>query len=270
MAVDGRVQEGEDAPLLDLLDALVNDRGRVAAAEALGVNYRTVARCQQSRRVSRRMRQVLQEFRDSHDVDDDGPGTVAGADAGETQQDRAAALEQENRTLRETVEAQAEELEALRRRVAEMQERAQIAGEDVAVDGGYGQPGDWRPPRRSHGLPDAGVVTLEEQSDETHAFGPAVPLVAEWREVRARMGDGSPGSRVDRAVAAVRRWKLEAAMLREFHLTLPPENSPLDVSRRPDHIRWREEALVEARRELDRARRVRLLRRVVTLGLWWK
>ena len=55
MAVDGRVPEGEDAPLLDLLDALVDDRGRVAAAEALGVNYRTVVRCQQSRRVSRRM-----------------------------------------------------------------------------------------------------------------------------------------------------------------------------------------------------------------------
>ena len=33
---------------------------------------------------------------------------------------------------------------------------------------------------------------------------------------------------------------------------------------------WREEALAEARRELGRARQVRLLRRVVTLGLWWK
>ena len=39
-----------DAPLLDLLDALVNDRGRVAAAEALGVNYRTMMACYDSRR----------------------------------------------------------------------------------------------------------------------------------------------------------------------------------------------------------------------------
>ena len=45
-----------DAPLLDLLDALVNDRGRVAAAEALGVNYRTMMACYDSRRISRRMR----------------------------------------------------------------------------------------------------------------------------------------------------------------------------------------------------------------------
>ena len=274
MAVDGRVPEGEDAPLLDLLDALVDDRGRVAAAEALGVNYRTVARCQQYRRVSRRMQQVLQEFRDSQDVDDDGPGLVAGdgagEDTGETPEHRAAALEQENRELRETVEAQAEELEALRRRVAELGERPQTPGGADAVDGGQGQPGDWRPPRRGHGLPDAGVVTLEEQPDEEHAFGPAEPIVAEWRGIRARLGDGAPGSRVDRAVAAVRRWELEAEMLRDFHLTLPPETAPLDESRRQYHIRWREEALEEARRELSRARRMRLLRQLLTLGLWRK
>ena len=109
MAVDGKVPEGEDAPLLDLLDTLVSDRGRVAAAEALGVNYRTVARCQQSRRVSRRMRQVLQEFRDSQGVGDDGPGVVAGdgaeEDAEETLQEQLTALEEENRELQETVEA---------------------------------------------------------------------------------------------------------------------------------------------------------------------
>ena len=272
MAVDGRVPEGEDAPLLDLLDALVDDRGRVAAAEALGVNYRTVTRCQQSRQVSRRMRQVLQEFRDAQDVADDGLGIVAGGspgeDAEETQQNRAVVLEEENRALRETVESQAEELEALRRQVAELEERAQPPGEDDAVDGGQGPLGDWRPPRRGHGMPDAGVVTLQEQPDEEHAFGPAAPLVAEWRETRAGMGEGSAGSRVDRALGAVRRWELEAEMLREFHLTLPPETAPLDESRRKDHIRWRGEALAEALRELTRAKRARLLRRILTLGLW--
>ena len=58
-------------------------------------------------------------------------------------------------------------------------------------------------------------------------------------------------------------------MLRDFHLTLPPETEPLDASRREDHLRWREDALTEARRELARAKRMRLLRRVLTLGLWW-
>ena len=107
--------------------------------------------------------------------------------------------------MRETVEAQAEELEALRRRVAESGERNQPEGGIDAVDGRPGQPEDWRPPRRGHGLPDAGVVTLEGQPGEEHAFGPAAPLVAEWREVRAWMGDALDGSKVERAAVAVRR-----------------------------------------------------------------
>ena len=64
----------------------------------------------------------------------------------------------------------------------------------------------------------------------------------------------------------MRRWELEAEMLREFRLTLPPETEPLDESRRKEHARWR----AEARRELGRARLARLLRRLFTLGPWWK
>ena len=73
----------------------VTDRA-AAAAKPLGVNYRTVVWCQQSRRVSQRMRQVLQEFRDAQDVGDHGSRIVAGdsprEDAEETQQDRAVTL----------------------------------------------------------------------------------------------------------------------------------------------------------------------------------
>ena len=110
--------------------------------------------------------------------------------------------------------------------------------------------------------------SLEEQPDETHAFGPAAALVAEWRQLRT--GGDATGSRVDRARAWVRRWELETELLQEFHLTLPPETEPLDEASRTDHLRWRQNALVEARVELAGARRVRLLRRILTLGLWWK
>ena len=65
------------------------------------------------------------------------------------------------------------------------------------------------------------------------------------------------GSRVDRARAAVRRWELEAVMLDEFHLTLPPETQPLDEARKAEHLRWRQDAVMEARRELGRAKRMR-------------
>ena len=114
-------------------------------------------------------------------------------------------------------------------------------------------------------MPDAGVVALEEQPDEAYAFGPAVPLVAEWR--RMRVGGNHLVSRVDWAQARARRWELEVEMLRDWQLTLPPETDPLDESRHKDHVRWRREALAEAQRELGRAKRARLLRRLVTLGL---
>ena len=58
-------------------------------------------------------------------------------------------------------------------------------------------------------------------------------------------------------------------MIEEFGLTLPPEIEPLQKSRRDTHLEWRKEALDRARRNRIRAERVRCLRRVLTLGLWW-
>ena len=258
-----------DAPLLDLLDALVGQRGKVAASQALGVNYRTMMACYDSRHVSRRMRKALEEFRDAGtgedggaEVDDDGA-----ADEVETLRQRVAELEEEARGLRGLVETQAGQLEALGRRVAQLVREVQQRGESEPVVGDD-HLSVWRPPRRGHGLPDAGVVTLEEQPDEAHAFGPASDLVAEWRQLRT--GGDATGRRVDRARASVRRWDLEIAMLRDFRLTLPPETEPLDGVRRTDHLRWRQNALAEAHVELTGARQVRLLRRILTLGLWWK
>ena len=259
-----------DTPLLDLLDALVKDRGRVAAAEALGVNYRTMMACYDSRRVSRRMRKALEEFRDAAGVGDDSGGEVdydGTADEVETLRQMVAELEEEARGLRELVETQAGQLEELGRRVATPEGKGRQPG-DTDTDGVDGRQQDWWPPSRGHGLPDAGVVTLEEQPDEEQAFGPAVPLVVEWRALRT--GFEALGSRVDRARATVRRWELEVALLEDFRLTLPPETKPLDASRREDHVRWRQEALAAARREFGKAERVRLLRRIFTLGIWWK
>ena len=256
-----------DGPLLDLLDALVEQRGKVAASKALGVNYRTMMNCYDSRHVSRRMRQTLEEFRDAGEasgteVDDDGA-----ADEVETLRQRVAELEEEARGLRGLVETQAGQLEELGRRVVAPEGKGQQPG-DTDTDGVDGRQQDWWPPSRGHGLPDAGVVTLEEQPDEEQAFGPAVPLVVEWRALRT--GVEALGIRADRARATVRRWELEVAMLEDFRLTLPPETEPLNASRREDHVRWRQEALAAARRELGKAERVRLLRRIFTLGIWWK
>ena len=75
-------------------------------------------------------------------------------------------------------------------------------------------------------------------------------------------------ARVDRAEALVRRWELEVEMLRDWQSTLPPECGPLDEERRRNHQRWRQDALSEAGRELSWAKRMRLLRRILTLRLW--
>ncbi len=255
-----------DDPLLDLLDTLVEQRGKVAAAEALGVNYRTMVACHESRRVSRRMRKALEEYRDAGgdggDEQDDDAGDIAEKVA--ALEERVAALEEAHGILVETIEAQAKRLADLEGNVERSEDEEPEHGEANAVADDNDGPQQWRPPRREHGLPDAGVVTLEEQPDEEHAFGSAAALVAEWRTIRT--GGEVSGSRVDRAWAAVRRWELEIAMLGDFGLTLPPETEPLDASRREDHLRWRKEALVAA---LAKARRLSWLRRVLTLGLRW-
>ena len=129
------------------------------------------------------MRQALQEFRDAGGVGGDvDPEVVDGDGAagmeGETLEQRVAALEEEHRGLRELVEGQARQLVELGLRVAALEGTEQQADDTEAVDASdvHGDdPGndlgqDWLPPRRRPGMPDAGVVTLEEQSDETHAF----------------------------------------------------------------------------------------------------
>ena len=122
------------------------------------------------------------------------------------------------------------------------------------------------PPQRAHGLPGAGVVTLDPQPDEQHAFGPAAELVAEWRELRT--GGTGHGRRVDRVRAEERRWELEILLIEEHGLTLPPERELLGGPRRGERLRWRREALARARRQRVTAERWERLRMVLTLGLW--
>ena len=277
------VAAGVDTPLsddalLDLLDGLVQERGRVAAAAALGVNYRTLATCCNSRRVSRRIRHALMEFHQARppvaaaqDGDDDDAATVGDAQA---LAQRVVQLEAENAGLRELVAERERQLEVLTRLAATPEVVEAQTGDTGDIEAGdmpsdvpansFGA--DWRPPRRQPGMPEAGVVTSDAQPDEEHAFGPGAALVAQWRDLRNR--DDRARSLVDRAQAAVRRWELEAEMLGKFHLTLPPDTFPLVDARRADQVRWRHDALAEARRELRRARRTRLMRRVLTLGLW--
>ena len=161
MRHDGTAPEGGDAPLLDaplldLLDALVEQRGRVAAAQALGVNYRTMTNCQDSRRVSRRMRQALEKFRDEQEAGGGQGGTAVDGD-GETEAAmealgrRVAALEEENRRLREVVEVQGTPSKLSDRSGDSVEERERRPGECESSGVGDDQ-GQRQPPRRRSGL----------------------------------------------------------------------------------------------------------------------
>ena len=253
--VSGKVQ---DVQLWDLLTGLVRDRGRVGAARALGVNFRTLAGSVDSEKLSPRMRRALGEMVKTGVA---RPGRTE--EWVEALERRVASVEEEVEGLHETMEVQAKRLGELDGRLAEMEESGVEAGKpESGVD--EEDSSEWAPPKRAYGLPDAGVVTMEEQPDEGHAFGPAAELVAEWRVLRTREAKGL--SRVERARSEERRWKLEVAMIGDFGLTLPPETEPLNESRRDDHLGWRRKTLKQAR-----TRRVRAewLTRVLTLGLWW-
>ena len=101
--------------------------------------------------------------------------TAEGKAEGESESltQRVAALEDEHRSPREVIEAQAEHLEELEQRTGALEEGDQQRGEAGVVKVDDSRQQEWRPPRREHGLPDAGVVTLEKQPVEEHAFGPA-------------------------------------------------------------------------------------------------
>lgn len=258
-AVSGEVQ---DAQLWDLLTGLVRDRGRVGAARALGVNFRTLAGSVDSRKLSPRMLRALGEM-----VKAGGATPDESDQRVEALRRRVDAVEKEAGVLRETLEAHVKHMEELERRVAKLEEARAEAREpeSIVVDR---ESAVWTPPNRDYGLPDPGVVTLEAQPDEEHAFGPVVERVTEWR--RLRTSGSEKLSQVDRARAEERRWELEVEMIGEFGLTLPPETEPLSESRRDDHLGWRWETLKQAQGRRVRAERLRLLRRVLTLGLWWK
>ena len=175
----------------------VGSRGRMRAAMALGVNYRTVVGNLEAGSLSRRMRRALQEFEAGLE-----PAESADLDCSRGSGGRTETVAQQMETLGgevghlgEMVEAQGGQLQELGRRVAGLEDvaRERAAG-DVEPDEGVA--GEWRPPEREQGMPDAGVVTVEPQPDEEHAFGPAAGLVAEWRNLRTDL----PNRRgVDRA-----------------------------------------------------------------------
>ncbi len=119
--------------------------------------------------------------------------------------------------------------------------------------------------RHPHGDVRPGLVTEEPHPGEEESYGAGMALVAEWRDLRDRRGEGT---RLEQAVDRERVMELEVAMLGEHDLTLPPETEPLHPSRRAVQLDWRMRELDDIRAERRRLQLLSRLRRALTFGVW--
>ena len=111
-------------------------------------------------------------------------------------------------------------------------------------------------------------MTEEPADDDAEVYGTAWPLVEEWRRLRA--DHPHRGRSLSWLVTEERLLMLELAMLEEHGLTLPPEKQPLRGFGRKGQTSWRRKALYDTRVALRKRELLRWVRRVCTLGLWWK
>ncbi len=259
------------ARLNAMLRELVRQEGRMEAAELLGVNYKTLVRAEESEQVTGRVKDALERLL----------GTVDDPEESSRQRERVEALEGRVAGLEGGMKEVLDGLDGLRAAVlgGEAQDREEVQAQ--AQDREDGEGAGWSetkaaPPvaglRSSRPAKlrrlDPEIVTVEPAEDDVEVYGAAWPLVAEWRALRA--GHPNQGRSLSWLVAEERQLTLELAMLEEHGLTLPPETQPLRGFGRKGQTSWRWTALHDTRRALRRRRLWRLVRRLCTLGLWWK
>ena len=210
-----------------------------------------------------------------------------GGPAAARQQERVEALEQQSTELKGRLEAvgmelrstrtafesgikalreeQAQGVRGVERRLAGLESRQIEAGppSPAGMEGGR-QVGKRAAARREY--PE--LVTLDPEPGEEQVYGEATPLIVQWRKVRDDHHEAR--DRLGRAEAEERMRELEIAMIEEHKLTLPPARYPWDNFDRRDEVWSRRQTLARVRGERARAHLRRWLRRVLTLGLWWK
>ncbi len=247
---------------LALLDDLVKVRGRKGAAEALGVNRRTLAANVDGGKLTAQMREAI-----------DRVLLLGDAAVAAREQERFAGLEQRLAALEEKfgvveeISARLDETDrAMRKAVHRLSEVEERIGEMEAsqVVGDAGQPE--KRTRSSRERSYHNVVTPDPLLDDAAVFGEAAEMVDEWRRLRT----AHPATRDRPLCVEERMLELEIALIDEFKLTLPPETYPWDGLSRADQVYWRRRALrdVHRRRVLQDA--WHFVQRVLTLRIWRK
>ncbi|MCY3881473.1 MAG: hypothetical protein OXG61_05080 [Chloroflexi bacterium] len=266
--------------LVALLREVAEQRGKVRAAEALGVSFRTLARAVESGRLTGRMADALER----HLREVQGPVTPVPTPSEEDGlEQRVGQLEASMAQLQTRIETigavvgalqedQARTLGQWERRLARVESRPVAVNESGVVTSpgvkgaseGAGEKPEVKRPRR----PYPQLVTVEPEDGEELIYGEAMPAITEWRETRSALGEAR--RRRDKLDARKRMVELEVKLVGDHELTLPPAVYPWDRAARRDEVWRRKQSLGDLRVERSRAMFWRWVRRVLTLGLWRK
>ncbi len=267
----GSDERDENERLLALLRDLVGDDRKMKTAAFLGVSYRTLDKALGTGVLLPRIRDALKRRE-----------LEAGGEAGLRYRTRVEELERRAGTTDERVVAleQAQEAaeESTRAAVRELTRRLEDGAATIEGLAGRLARVEQRRVRGDHSGPvvigasdsastSQGVVTLEPHEAEAESYGEALSLVEEWRTLVHRRGEDS---KAEQAKRRERVMELEIALIGEHGLALPPNTEPLHPSERERYLGWRRRELNDLRGERRRATALRWLRRVLTLGLWWR
>ena len=247
--------------LTALLHQMVRKRGHRGAAQALGVDRRTVAASVREG-LSRRVRDALERAL----VERDGDARDRLEEDLTKVREQLGALTQE---LRDGLQAAQDRAEALEQRQVEGMRR--MEGRLALAEAARGRSPADVPDRRPgpgassrHRYPD--LVTTDPAGDDEAVFGEAWPLVQEWR--RLWLGHPVQGRGLEWVATRARILELEVELLEERGMTLPPETEPLRGLDRASQLNWRREALADCRRRRARLELLRLLRRALSPWSW--
>ena len=257
--------------LMTLLQELVREKGYKGAARILEIDHRTVAESAKTGMLSRRVREALERALQ------EGVGSAAARqrERNDKLEERVQELEEQNEALgkevRRRLSAVEGEVATLRRNDAQGVGETQAGPPQAEADPPEaGEPAAGRKPpsrpsmRREY--PD--LATREPAPDDEEVFGDAWPLIVEWRGLK----DAHPneGRGIEWLAVQERLLEVELALLEEHGMTLPPEKQPLRGFDRSGQTNWRMTALYDTRRARAKQELLLRVRRVLTLGLWWK
>ena len=268
--------------LMALLHELVRERDLRGAAEALGLDPRTLTASMERGALSGLAQVALERWllaegdREAAKSRDEVRELAGRVDGVEQRVDGLAdEMGQAVAEVQRVAEAdagqqggeQSRELQRLERRMDRLESAGGVgagrAGRPQATGAGR-RAALTQTAASSRRYPD--LVTRDPAADDEEVFGDAWPLIQEWRELWKDHPDRVRGLRWLEAEARI--LELELAMLEEHGLTLPPETEPLRGLERNAQLGWRRRGLAVTEKTLARRRALRWLRRGITLGLW--